>query len=169
MTHRTARVGELIRHELSTILAREHSFGNVFVTVHQADVAADLKNCTIHIGLLGGDESKHGAVIDKLNRAAGAIQRSLYRRVTLKSSPRLFFKLDRSAERGVRIVNAMEQLPAPSQESDQPIGKFRGNDGLDHRWEADQEPLSSSPSKQRKSGQFNTPLNEESDSENEDE
>lgn len=167
MTHRTARVGELIRHELSTILAREHTFGDVFVTVHQADVAADLKNCTVHIGLIGGDEEKHTAVIDKLNRAAGAIQRSLYRRVILKSSPRLFFKLDRSAERGVRIINAMEQLPAPLPETDAPIGKFRGKDGLDHRWEADQDPLS--PPKQRKSGQFNTPLNEERDSEDDDE
>lgn len=169
MTHRTARVGELIRHELSTILAREHTFGDVFVTVHQADVAADLKNCTVYIGLIGGDESKHGAVIDKLNRAAGAIQRSLYRRVILKSSPRLFFKLDRSAERGVRIVNAMEHLPPPLPESDTPIGKFRGNDGLDHRWEADQDQLSPSPSKQRKPGQFNTPLSEEQGSDNDDE
>ncbi len=141
MTHRTARVGELIRHELSTILAREHSFGSMFVTVHQADVAADLKNCTVHIGIIGGDESRHGEAIDKLNRAAGAIQRSLYRRVTLKSSPRLFFKLDRSAERGVRIVNAMEQLPAALPESDAPLGHFEGRDGLDHRWEAEQEAL----------------------------
>lgn len=167
MTHRTARVGELIRHELSTILAREHTFGDVFVTVHQADVAADLKNCTVHIGLIGGDAEKHTAVIDKLNRAAGAIQRSLYRRVILKSSPRLFFKLDRSAERGVRIINAMEQLPAPLPETDAPIGKFRGNDGLDHRWEADQDQVT--PSRQRKQSHFNTPLNEERDSKDDNE
>lgn len=171
MTHRTARVGELIRQELSTILAREHNFGNMFVTVHHAEVAADLKNCTVYVGIIGGNESGHQSVIDRLNKAAGAIQRPLYKRVTLKSSPRLFFKLDRSAERGVRIVNAMEDLPEPAPETDEPMGKFEGKDGLDHRWEDKSGHVKPQSSRSSTSGNafFNTASDDDSEEVEEDE
>lgn len=135
MTHRTKRVGELIRRELSTIIEKDYSFSGKFVTVHAVDVAADLKNCTVYTGVLGGKEEEHQQIIDKLNKLTGPFQKALYKRVVLKSSPRLYFKLDRSAERGVRIVNAIENLPMSDANTDEPMGDFEGSDGLDHRWE----------------------------------
>lgn len=169
MTHRTARVGELIRQELPPILSREHNFGDVFVTVHQAVVAPDLRDCTIHIGILGGKEERHAAVIEQLNRAAGAIQRSLYRRVKLKNSPRLFFKLDRSAERGVHLVNVIENLPAPAPETGEPAARFHGKDGLDHSWERALETPPATFGARKPAPGFTTPPEEEDESEDEEE
>ncbi len=134
MTHRPKRVGELIRRELSMILEKDYSFGNMFVTLHQVEVAPDLKNATVYVGMIGGKEEEHPQVIEKLNKLTSRLQQALYKRVTLKSSPRLYFKLDRSAERGVRIVRAIEDLPK-AVETDEPMGNFQGSDGLDHRWE----------------------------------
>jgi len=165
VTHRTARVGELIRQELSTIIAKDYTFGGMFVTIHHAEVAPDLKNCTVFVGVIGGKEELHASVIERLNRAAGALQRPLYRRVTLKSSPRLFFKLDRSAERGVRIVNAMETLPEAIPESDEPLGVFRGRDGLDHRWEKADDTADAQPFGTRKPGQSFSNTASDTDSE----
>lgn len=166
MTHRTARVGELIRQELSPILAREHNFGAMFVTVHQAVVAPDLRDCTIHIGIIGGKVDDHAGVIERLNRAAGAIQRSLYKRVKLKHSPRLYFKLDRSAERGVHLVNVIEALPPVATDTTAPTAPFRGNDGLDHRWESDPEAPVAKPFAARKPGPgFNTPMDDDEEDE----
>ncbi len=134
MTHRPKRVGELIRRELSTIIEKDYSFGGMFVTMHLVDVAPDLKNATVHVGVIGGKEEDHPQVIEKLNKLAARFQQALYKRVILKSSPRLYFKLDRSAERGVRIIRAIEDLPQ-AVETDEPMGDFEGSDGLDHRWE----------------------------------
>jgi ribosome-binding factor A len=138
MTHRPKRVGELIRRELSMIIEKDYTFGGMFVTIHQVEVAPDLKNATVHVGVIGGKEEEHSKVLERLNKLASKLQQPLYKRVTLKSSPRLYFKLDRSAERGVRIVRAIEELPQAI-ETDAPMGDFEGSDGLDHRWEKQDE------------------------------
>jgi ribosome-binding factor A len=139
MTHRTARVSELLRREVATIIERDFEWNGLLVTVHGVETAADLKNATIHVGVLGGDDNQKAAVLDRLNRARGAIQRPLYKRVTLKSSPQLYFKFDNSSERGVHMVNIIEGLPPVATNTEEPVGKFKGNDGLDHRWEEGQE------------------------------
>ena len=39
------------------------------------------------------------------------IQRDLYKRVTLRNSPQLVFRMDNSIERGVRVLDIIENLP----------------------------------------------------------
>lgn len=134
MSHRPQRVGELIRREAAAIIERTFVFSNRFVTLHHAECAPDLKNCTIFTGVLGGTDAEAQVIIDKLNKSRGQIQRDLYKRVKLKNSPQLYFKLDRSAERGVRMINLIEELPAVADDAT-PLGDFVGRDGLDHRWE----------------------------------
>lgn len=140
MSHRISRVSELLRREIAGIIERDFEWNGLLVTVHDVVTAEDLKNATVHVGVLGGDEQSRAAAIDRLNRARGAIQRPLYKRVRLKSSPQLYFKFDNSSERGVRMVNLIESLPPPAAgQPNQPEQKFVGHDGLDHRWEQEQE------------------------------
>ena len=49
-------------------------------------------------------------VLDKLNRNRGDIQRAVSRRVTLRNTPRLTFKHDNSAARGVAMVNLLDDI-----------------------------------------------------------
>ena len=63
-------------------------------------------------------------VIEKLKANRGYIQRDLYKRVKLRSSPLLSFRLDRSAERGVRILNAIDNLPPEAPQSEPPPEGF---------------------------------------------
>jgi ribosome-binding factor A len=137
MSRRVLRVDQLIRHELAPIIDRDFQTAGKIVTVMEVDCAPDLRDCTIFVSVLGGTEKEREDVVASLNRRHGAVQRELYKRVKLKSSPRLYFKFDNSAERGVRIVNLIEELP-PVTESDAPLAPFKGTDGLDHRWEASQ-------------------------------
>jgi ribosome-binding factor A len=111
----------------------------MLLTVHGVETAADLKNATVHVGVLGGKEDEQAAAIEKLTKQRGLIQSDLYKRVRLKSSPQLYFKHDRTAERGVHMINVIENLPAPAPDIDEPLGNFVGDDGLDHRWEAPEE------------------------------
>lgn len=116
MSLRIERVGELIKREVSMILERDFAFKDCIVTVHDAEPTVDLKECFVYVGILG-PKHRHADIVEQLNKNRGAIQRPLYKRVTLRSSPHLVFRLDDSVERGVRILNAIDNLPPPAGEA----------------------------------------------------
>ena len=109
MTNRKARVTELIQRELSSILARDHGFPDVLVTVSDVDLTPDFKNAHIFIGVIG-PAAKQQAVIDKLNSMRGILSARVAKRIVLKNSPHFFFKLDHSVERGVRVTALMQEI-----------------------------------------------------------
>jgi ribosome-binding factor A len=49
-------------------------------------------------------------VLEKLNHDHGSIQKKVSKRVVLKSTPVLSFRHDGSAERGVEIVNLLDEV-----------------------------------------------------------
>jgi len=53
MKHRMLRVNELLKRELSGIIAREVTFEGALVTINQVDVTADLKNADVFVSVLG--------------------------------------------------------------------------------------------------------------------
>jgi ribosome-binding factor A len=112
MTHRLTRVKELIRRELGMILEKDYDFGGRLVTIHDVDLTSDLKQCFVFLGVLG-KEGGEELVIKKLQAYRPQIQRALYKRVILRNSPQLLFRVDHSIERGVRVLNLIESLPEP--------------------------------------------------------
>jgi ribosome-binding factor A len=126
MTHRVQRVKELIRRELGMILEKDYDFGGRLVTIHEVDVTPDFKQCFVYLGVLG-KESGDEAVIKKLQANRPQIQRSLYKRVTLRNSPQLFFRVDHSVERGVRVLNLIESLPEPLPDEEPEAGTAAEN------------------------------------------
>lgn len=112
MNHRVQRVKELVRRELGTILEKDYDFAGQLVTIHDVDLTPDFKQAFVYIGLIGkpgGDE----VVLKKLNANRPQIQRALHKRVILRNSPQLIFRVDHSIERGVRVLNLIESLPEP--------------------------------------------------------
>ena len=116
MTNRKARVTELITRELSTILARDHAFPDVLVTVTDVDLTPDFKNAHIFIGIIG-PPAKQENVIEKLNAQRGLLSARVAKRIVLRNMPHFFFKLDHSVERGVRVTSLMEQIDVQLAES----------------------------------------------------
>ena len=115
MNHRLQRVKELIRRELGPVIERDFTFGGALVTINDIDLTPDLKQCFVYLGVLGKGDGEV-KIMDKLTAARSHIQRKLYKRVVLKNSPTLFFRTDNSVERGVRIVNLIDNLPPPAEE-----------------------------------------------------
>ncbi len=109
MKNRLARVRELIQRELGSILARDHAFPGVLVTINSVDITPDLKQAHVYIGVIGRPEES-GRVVETLNRKRADFQHRLSRRVILKNTAQLHFKLDHSVERGVRITKMMEEI-----------------------------------------------------------
>jgi len=115
MSLRVQKVCELIRRELSMILEKDYRSENSLVTIHDVDVTPDMRQCFVFVGVIGKPHQQDAA-IEKLTKARGAIQRDLYKRVKLRCSPYLFFRLDKSVERGVPLLNIIDNLPPPAPE-----------------------------------------------------
>jgi len=114
--NRLLRVRELLQRELGAIIARDHAFPGLLVTVNEVDITPDLKHAYVYIGIIG-PEQKAERVVEKLNFQHGDLQSRVAKRVILKNTPRFHFRLDRSVERGVRITGIMEVIDKQLSES----------------------------------------------------
>jgi ribosome-binding factor A len=109
MKHRLERVNELIKRELGELLNRECRFDAKLVTVQQVDVTPDLKHAHVFIGIIGTDEERNASMAT-LHAARTPLQQALSKRVILKFTPHLHFKLDDSVERGDRILHILDEI-----------------------------------------------------------
>lgn len=109
MKHRLERVCEVLKRELGVLLAREFDFGGALVTISAVDITPDLKQAHVYISALGPRGDQRSAM-EKLNHQRVHLQAELSRRVILKHTPHLHFKLDESIERGSRVLDIMDQL-----------------------------------------------------------
>src|SRR3954470_21667059 len=111
MKHRLLRVNELLKRELSSLIARDLTFDFALLTVNQVDVTANLKNAHIFVSVLVS-ESKP-AVMAKLEAHRAVLQADLAKHVVLKYTPHLVFHTDDSIERGARVMEILQELEEP--------------------------------------------------------
>ena len=108
MKHRQLRLNELVKRELSGIIARQINFGGVLVSINAVDVTPDLKNAHVFVSILGA--ATGASVIDKLEAHRAALQAELSRHVVLKYTPHLVFHLDESIKRGARVLEILNEI-----------------------------------------------------------
>jgi ribosome-binding factor A len=108
MKHRMLRVNEVVKRELSGIIAREISFEGALVTVNHVEVSPDLKTAQVFVSVLGSESGE--SVMKKLEVHRPAFQSELARRVTMKFTPHLVFHLDESIARGSRVVEILQEI-----------------------------------------------------------
>jgi len=114
MKHRLERVNELLKRELSEVIARDIPFGNAILTVQGVDVTPDLKHAHVFVSVLG-DEAAQRQAMKKLHDNRSELQRTVSKRVILKYTPHLHFKLDESVERGTRIMQILDEIDHPAE------------------------------------------------------
>ena len=107
MKHRLLRVNEILKRELSGLIAREMNFEQGLVSINQVDVTSDLKNAHVFVSVLGATGA---AVIAQLEAHRAALQSAIAKHVTLKYTPHLVFHLDDSIERGARVIEIMQEI-----------------------------------------------------------
>lgn len=103
------RINELLRREISSCIEKHFEFPDVLVTIHAVETAIDLKDANVHVGVIGS-EAQSRDVIAKLNARRGFIQSTVMKRVVLRNTPHLHFKVDDSVQRGVRIINILDEI-----------------------------------------------------------
>lgn len=102
---RLLRVGENVRHAISATLARgdvqDPDLAGASITVSEVRVSPDLRNATVFVMPLGGDDQ--GTIIKALNRNSAYIRGEMSKVVHMKYMPRLKFKLDDSFDEASHI------------------------------------------------------------------
>ena len=116
MKHRMLRVNEVIKRELSGIVARDISFEGALVSINHVDVTPDLKSAHVFVSVLG--EENRQSVMDKLELNRPALQTELARRVTMKFTPHLLFRFDESIARGSRVLEILQQIESDHEENE---------------------------------------------------
>ena len=124
MAKRQDRVNELLRREISGVLQRDFEWKNALVTVSDVDVTQDLKEAKVFVSILGGSAP---GILDQLERKRGFIQGKVSKRVVLRNTPVLMFRQDKSAVRGVEVVDLLDevsQLPTAPLEDEESSGSI---------------------------------------------
>jgi ribosome-binding factor A len=110
MTQRTERIDELLRQEITDILAREVADPRIgFVTVTDVETAPDLRHARVWVSVIGA-KSEKDETLAALGRAMGFVRRELGTRLRLKRIPELHVRLDETAERGTRVLQLLHEL-----------------------------------------------------------
>lgn len=104
-SQRQLRVGELIRHAMADLLARgeilDDDIAGMMITVPEVRVSPDLKNATVFVTPLAGDDPTRA--VKALERHKRFIRGEVAHRVDLKYAPDLVFRFDDRFEESARI------------------------------------------------------------------
>ncbi len=109
LKNRIDRVNELIKRELSDLVVKEFTFDAKLVTIQEVDVTPDLKQAHVFVGVIGTEAEAHKAV-RQLNAEARRLQAEVGKRVVMKFTPNLHFKVDTAGPRGDRVMQILDEL-----------------------------------------------------------
>ena len=108
---RQLRVGEEIRHALSSIFLRdelhEPALRGTSITVSEVRISPDLKNATAYVMPLGGANRED--VMQTLFDLAPTLRTLVGNQIRLKYTPRISFRLDNSFDEAHRIHSLLSK------------------------------------------------------------
>ena len=107
-SRRLDKVNELMRREIGTFVQKEFDWNGTIVSILDVEVTEDLKEGRVWVGVVG--RMAPAQVLEKLTKNRGLIQKAVSRRVVLRNTPKLTFKHDNSAQRGVDMVNLLDDI-----------------------------------------------------------
>lgn len=113
---RLIRLGEQLRDEISQLILRQRIKDprvSTFLNINRVEVAGDLKYAKVYVSsFLSEAQVKKG--VEGLNSAAGFIQGTIAKKLTIRQFPKLTFVADTSMKAGFDMVNRLNRLAADS-------------------------------------------------------
>lgn len=116
--YRLLRLGEQIKQEIATMLARHEIKDprvNEFLTIERVEVAGDLAYAKVYVSSFMDDRSVTRGV-QGLQSAAGFIQSSIAKKLSVFRFPKLTFVADFSMKKGYEMVQVLNELEKESKE-----------------------------------------------------
>ena len=117
---KNTRINGEVMKELSTIIRQEIKDPRIHMmtSVTSVEVAPDLKTCKAYISVLGNDKEKNDTIVG-LRSGEGYIRRLLAKRLNLRNTPEIQFKLDESIEYGVNMSRLIDEVNKGISERDE--------------------------------------------------
>jgi ribosome-binding factor A len=107
---RPDRVADLIRAEVTTMIARElHDPGVGFVTITRVQVSPDLQHARVFYTSLG-DQTARTNTARALDRATGFMRRQIGQRLRLRRTPEIQFTFDESIAHQDRVEQLLQEI-----------------------------------------------------------
>jgi len=112
-SQRQLRAGELVRHALVDILAREDlrdpALAGVSVTIGEVRCSPDLRHANVFVTALGMNGAEERSdLADALNRVGSFLRGRLGREIDMKFTPKLNFIPDRSYDEATAIDRLLD-------------------------------------------------------------
>ena len=118
-TPRTRKINEAVREALAHIVHAEVSDPRLdLVTVTSVEVSSDLSLANVYV-ITHGDQERYDAMLEGLESAKGRIRSLLGQAVPLRLTPDLRFFVDPSIDEGMRITEALKDVPPTLQGADE--------------------------------------------------
>lgn len=128
---RLVRLGEQIREEISKMILSgqiKDPRVSTFLSINRVDVSGDLGYAKVYVSsFMSGKETEKG--VRGLQNAAGFIQSTIGRKLTIRQFPKLTFIADSSIKEGFEMVRKLNQLEAEEAALEASRGDSVSSDG----------------------------------------
>ncbi len=112
--YRMLKLGEQLREEISELIMKQKVKDprvSTFLSINRVEIARDLAYATVYVSsFLNESQIKKG--VEGLNSAAGFIQSSIAKKLTIRQFPKLTFVADNSIKEGFEMVSKLNRLEA---------------------------------------------------------
>lgn len=115
--YRLVRLGEQIRNEISQMILKQQIKDprvSTFLNINRVEVSGDLGYAKVYVSSFMDDKQTEKGV-KGLTSAAGFIQSTLGRKLTIRQFPKLQFIVDHSIKEGFDMVRKLEELKTESE------------------------------------------------------
>jgi len=113
---RSDRVAERVKADLSELLLKKVNDPRIgFVSITRVKASDDLRNMTVYVSAFGQDAAAKKRTLDGLRSATPFLQREVFRRLEIKVSTELVFKIDESLEKGSLVLKHIKEAIASDQ------------------------------------------------------
>ncbi|MEW5921087.1 MAG: 30S ribosome-binding factor RbfA [Bacillota bacterium] len=116
---RAQRIGEEIKKEVSEIIRLELKDPALekMTSITGADVSRDLSHVKVYVSIFAPN-TEQDKVLKVLEKASGFIRSELGKRIRLRHTPEIEFRLDRSMEYGAHIDGVLKRLELSPKEGE---------------------------------------------------
>ena len=117
---RSDRVAEELLKEISSIIRLEMKDPRIaqFTSITRVEVSKDLKNAKALVSVYGS-EKEQNETIEALSRGAGFVRSVLGKRLRMRQTPAVVFRLDDSIERGAAIQKILKEVGAGKERAEE--------------------------------------------------
>ena len=119
-SRRVEKLAALLKREVSELLVngvRDERIHQTMITITNVEVSGDLQHAKIFVSLFG-EEQKKAEVLVCLEESKGFIRRELARRLQMRRSPDLVFKIDQCMSKGSSVLDLLTSLDAQRKNKD---------------------------------------------------